>query len=188
MSGKLDIIIGCMFSGKTSELMKRIQKAKLIYNDDVLVINHISDNRYGAENGIYSHDRFFNTSYKCLNLHELINNEEFKNAKAIFIDEAQFFEDLILFVTHCVERLNKWVTICGLDGDYKRRKFGHIIDLIPFADSVTKIKALCLRCKDGTEALFSKRVEKKHGSEDDQVIMVGDEQKYESVCRYHYIN
>lgn len=182
--GRLDIIIGCMFSGKTSELIKRINKAKLIYDEDILVINHISDNRYGIEDGIYSHDRFFNSSVKCLNLHEVINTPSFNKAKAIFIDEAQFFDDLHSFVFHCVERLNKWVTICGLDGDYKREKFGHIIDLIPLADSVSKIKALCLRCKDGTEALFSKKI----NTIDDYIIDVGEKEKYESVCRYHYKN
>lgn len=192
-TGKLDIIIGCMFSGKTSELINRIQKASLVYGDDVLVINHTSDTRYGTEDGLYSHDANFNSSVRCFNLCEIYTNELeplLKKAKAIFIDEAQFFEDLKLFVHYCVEGLNKWVTICGLDSDYKRRKFGHIIDLIPMADSVLKKKALCLRCKDGTEAMFSKRIvnQNNDGSDSGVVIMVGEAQKYESVCRYHYNN
>lgn len=183
MTGKLDIIMGCMFSGKTSELMKRIEKAKLIYNDDVLVINHLSDKRYGDDNGIYSHNKLFHSSLQCNNLYALICNDDFKKSKAVFIDEAQFFDDLYQFVVYCVEGLNKWVTVCGLDGDFKRRKFGQIIDLIPFADSVTKKKALCLRCKNGTEAMFSKRID----SDTDDQVVVGNENKYESVCRYHYL-
>jgi thymidine kinase len=187
-SGKLDIIMGCMFSGKTSELLKRIDKTTLIYGDNVLIITHKSYKRYGEESGIYSHNNYFKSSTSCNQLHEVIESDAFKNAKAVFIDEAQFFDDLNTFVCHSVEKLDKWVTICGLDGDFLRNRFGQLIDLIPLADSVIKLKALCLRCGNGTDALFSKRIIKEQTNKNDSVILVGHKSDYESVCRYHYNN
>lgn len=181
--GTLDIIIGCMFSGKTTELLNRIRKALIICNN-IVVVNHNLDNRYDKTGGyICSHDQQKIKALSCSNLKELLHNPDYKNSPIIFIDEAQFFSDLKSFVVHAVDVDNKWVTVCGLDGDFQRNKFGDILDLIPFADTVVKTSALCLKCCNGTKGLFSAKLKNQNQNQ----IDVGNEDKYIPVCRKHFI-
>lgn len=182
MTSKLNIIIGCMFSGKSTELIKRIRTAKILYEDKIMIINHKSDNRYNDKSYICSHDK---ESLKALSLVELcpmLKTREYQEAKAVFIDEAQFFDDLCDFVKEALSH-NKWIVVCGLDGDFERKPFGQILQLIPLSDSICKLSALCKRCNDGTPAIFSKRTS---GASD--LILVGSNNDYEPVCRYHYNN
>ena len=111
------------------------------------------DTRYG-ESVISSHDK---VQLKCLslkNLNDIKEDEEYKNSDVIFIEEGQFFKDLFDFVTHAADIDNKTVYVTGLDGDFKREMFGDICRLIPHAENITKLKALCAICKDGTLANF----------------------------------
>lgn len=179
---RLDLIFGCMFSGKTTELLNRIRKARLIYST-VLVINNKSDTRYDEAGAVCSHDRQNINAMSVENLNSVFETNEYKNASVVFIDEAQFFPDLKAFALKAVEEDGKWVTICGLDGDFQRNKFGEILDLIPYADTVYKTTALCLKCRDGTPALFSSRSE---STCQDQVL-VGEHDLYVPVCRKHYL-
>jgi thymidine kinase len=178
--GRLDIIIGCMFSGKTTELISRIKNARIIY-DNIIVVNHSFDTRYDTQN-ICSHDYEKTRAVSVHTLHELIYNINYVNCKAIFIDEAQLFDDLKSFVTKAVDIDNKFVTICGLDGDFRRHSFGQILELVPFCDSIMKLTAICVECKNKTLAIFSKRI-----TESEKQILIGDKE-YKPVCRYHYIN
>ena len=95
-------------------------------------------------------------------------------------NEGQFFEDIIEVVIDLVEDKHKTVCISALDGDFKRQKFGRVLDLIPFSDITTRLSALCAQCKDGTRAPFSHRVT----SETEQVS-IGSE-NYIPVCRKCY--
>ena len=99
----------------------------------------------------------------------------------IFIDEAQFFEDLKKNVLYFVEKKHINVVIVGLDGDYNRNKFGEILDLIPYCDTCTKITALCKECNDGTPAIFTHRL-----NANDKQVEVGND--YISLCRAHYLD
>ena len=101
------------------------------------------------------------------------------NANVILINEGQFFEDLYPAVEHML-RHNKKIYIGGLDGDFERKKFGHIIDLIPLCDKITKMTSLCSLCKDGTAGIFSKRI----SSEKEQTVVGSD--NYIPVCRNCY--
>jgi thymidine kinase len=101
----------------------------------------------------------------------------------IFIDEGQFFEDLVPAVKILVEQHNINVVVTGLDGDSNRNKFGHILDLIPFSNTCTKINAACIMCLDGTPAPFSYR---KTNQNKDQ-ILIGAADSYMSLCRKHYL-
>ena len=94
---------------------------------------------------------------------------------------GQFFSDLYDFCYKAVEIDCKLVVVSGLDGDFQRKAFGQLLDLIPLADRVDKLSALCTRCHDGTAAIFSKRVVK--GTEQ---IAVGGLDSYIPVCRFHY--
>ena len=96
------------------------------------------------------------------------------------INEAQFFDDLKEFVLDAVEVHGKKVILFGLDGDYLRRPFANLLELIPYCDSVEKLKALCSKCRDGTTASFTHR----HDSTTDTAVkLIGAADKYETLCR-----
>ena len=180
-SGKINIIIGCMYSGKSTEMIRIINRYKNMSNINILVINHKIDKRYG-ENVVSSHDK---VQIKCLsleNLSDLKDMNEYNDANIIFIEEAQFFKDLYDFSINAADKDHKHLYVVGLDGDYLRRPFGDICKLIPHAEEVTKLKALCLKCNDGTEAAFTKRI-----VDDNSLELVGSNEKYIAVCRYHYL-
>ena len=175
----LEIIIGPMYSGKSGELIKKVRLCKVL-NKKYLIIKPKIDDRY-SENKIVSHNL---DSEDCIVLDNLtdIYTHLIPNLNSIFIDEAQFFNNLKITVLDLVETHKINVILCGLDGDFKRQKFGEILDLIPCCTSCIKKTALCLMCNDGTEALFSHRICKS-----DKQILVGEKNEYMSVCRAHYL-
>ena len=182
--GKIEIIHGCMFAGKTTELIRRYNKYKLL-NKNVLVINNKKDTRSG-ENSLCTH---IGEKIKCLSLDKfntILDSEIYKLADIIMIEEAQFFgNDLIDFVLCASEKDSKTVVVAGLLFDCYREKFGFIIDLIPYADNVTHLKAICLECsKLGFEntAIFTKRL-----VDNKSQTLVGGSDKYIVVCRNHYL-
>jgi thymidine kinase len=180
--GRLELIIGNMFSGKSSELIRRINREKSIHKR-ILVINYIDDNRYDFES-ISTHDNIKIHSLKVKRLHDLDNLIETHDS--FFIDEGQFFEDLYDFVTLLVDIYKKHVVVSGLDGDCYRSMFGEILKLIPVCDTVDKLSAYCSKCIDGTVAPFTKKIVKKQN--ENEQIDIGGSDKYIPVCRHHYFN
>lgn len=183
--GYLELIIGPMFSGKTSRLVEIYNQCKFC-NISVSVINHSIDNRYDDEL-LSTHDkikipcikteRLFdvwtddpNSLEKKRNIiHRKNDKIQIANSKVILINEGQFFPDLLNFVNELL-KYNKKIYICGLDGDFERKKFGQIIDLIPLCDKVEKLSSLCSICKNGKKGIFSMRL----SNEKEQTI-VGSE-------------
>jgi len=100
----------------------------------------------------------------------------------VLINEGQFFSDLVPAVRDMVDSMKKHVFISGLDGDFRREKFGDILDLIPVCDKVEKLSALCAVCKNGTPAIFSKRIT----DESSQVVIGSD--NYKPLCRNCYLS
>lgn len=186
LRGKLDIIIGCMFSGKSTELQKRIKKTRLLFNN-ILVINHVLDNRY-VEKSVCTHDHNQMNATALALLVPLTTTKSYETVKYIFIDEGQFFPDLIEFIEISVERDNKFVVVCGLDTDFNRQPFGQMISIIPLCDSIIKLKALCMTCRNGTKALFSHRKNNNNlkASIGDKIV-IGESDLYEPLCRKHYL-
>ena len=178
--GFLKLYIGCMFSGKTSEIIKEYYKHMGI-DKKVFCINYSLDNRYGKDEYIYNHNSIKIKCNLCLNLNEL-DDEKIREADCIIINEGQFFPDLVEYAVRWCETYNKKVYVCGLDGDYRRQKFGTILDLIPYADTVEKVHAFCSVCKDGyTLANFTHRL----SGEKDQIVI--GSKNYIPVCRKHYL-
>tara|TARA_B100000787_G_C16193001_1_gene298730 strand:- start:2664 stop:3206 length:543 start_codon:yes stop_codon:yes gene_type:complete len=177
--GEIHIIMGCMFSGKSSELMRIITKFKLL-KKNILAINHIFDTRYGSDK-IISHDKREESCLQIEKLTPILETTEYKEAEILIIEEGHFFPDLYEFVSESCKR-NKKVYVAGLSGDYKLNPIGEILNLIPICDTVTKLTALCLKCGDGTEAIFSKRLE-----QNENQILVGSDE-YIPVCRHHFHN
>jgi thymidine kinase len=106
---------------------------------------------------------------------------EIHSADTILINEGQFFKGLYDTVLEMVEKENKEVHICGLDGDFKRNIFGEILELIPYCDHVEKLTSLCASCKDGKPGLFSHRIT----SENEQIVVGAD--NYKPLCRKCYM-
>lgn len=176
----MEIIVGNMFSGKTSELIRRINREKSI-RKRIIVINYSQDNRY-SKTGIVSHDL---VKVNCIKVNKLseLPKEKFVDYDSFFIDEGQFFPDLYQFVTDLVDNHHKHVVISGLDGDFNRNSFGDICRLIPMCDSITKLKAYCVPCSNGTLAPFTKKI-----SDSKEQVEIGGMDKYIPVCRLHYFN
>lgn len=192
-SGSISLIIGCMFAGKTSRIVAEVNKLSSI-GLVPLVINSMRDNRYsmeedsGEENGVltnymHSHNR---QKVKCVLVEHLfeIPKSILDNYQHILINEAQFFSDLKEIVVKWCDDYGKNIIVSGLNGDFKREKFGKISDLLSYADHVEMVKGYCKLCgsKSPSYALFTMRT----GSETDQTV-VGGEDNYIPVCRKHYL-
>mgnify|MGYP003996504623 CR=1 FL=1 len=180
-TGYLKIILGCMFSGKTTELFKEYRRY-MSCGFKCMVINHELDTRYVNEkNQTSPHSKdIINTTNIGDRLFEYFKDEtKIANYDVIFINEGQFFEDLYAFVDCVVNKHKKRVYVCGLDGDYQRKKFGSILDIIPMADDIIKLKAICKECKF-KEAIFTHRL----SCETEQTVIGSD--NYISLCRKCY--
>lgn len=202
-TGYLEIILGGMYAGKTSRLVE-IYRQCVFCNIPVVVINHSIDTRYDSNNNnnfVTTHDQIKIPCLKLNNLFDIWYNYETEDkdkgtrnelrdelkeqiasvvsSDVILINEGQFFAGLEEFVRLLLEK-GKKIYVCGLDGDFKREKFGKILDLIPLCDKVTKLTSLCAICKNGTPGIFSKRITK----QEEQTLVGSD--NYIPVCRKCY--
>lgn len=180
LCGYLELIIGAMFSGKTSRLVEIYKQYTDIMKDSVLVINYIGDNRY-HENMLCTHD---NVNIPCeysKTLSIWLNSKRIAEVDVILVNEGQFFEDLYECVHIMVEKLHKKVYVCGLSGDYRRKKIGSILDLVPLCDKIIKLTSKCSLCHN--MALFSYR---KNDNADQYVI--GGSDIYMPLCRCCYLS
>lgn len=191
--GHLTLYIGPMCSRKTTELQSHlVTLSKLGMN--CLYINHTSDTR--VEQGLTYGDESLSThnpAYKGLpsNIKSIkadtLGRADIADYSAIGIDECQWFSDLFDIVEYWVNTLNKKVICAGLSGNYKMRRYGQILDLIPLADKVEKRSATCMLClqqyKEMRDADFTKRLS---SNEDDKETDVNA--KYLPVCRRHYFD
>lgn len=181
--GRLEVVCGSMFSGKTEELMRRLKRAEYA-KQNVLTIKHKIDDRSG-QSCIGSHDgqeRFaFTIDNDQSNIEKILELAN-RNIHIIGIDEIQFFPREILDVVYVLIERGKRVIAAGLDLDFRGEPFGIMPALLAVADEVTKLKAICLKC--GRDAHHSQRiVNGKPAKYDDPIIMVGASESYEARCR-----
>lgn len=190
--GKLELILGTMFSGKTSYMLSKIAFfADLGFK--ILYINIEFDDR--SEYCFSTHNPFLNSkeyskkdninkNVKMIKLKNL-SNIDFTNYDIILIDEAHFFEDLVETVKKMLD--NKIYVIVGsLISDFKGNKFGDAINLIPICDEIHRLQAYCAICAEDKKcrvAIYSKRI-----SECKDTVEIGGSEKYIPVCRTHYNN
>lgn len=180
--GYLKMIIGPMFSGKSTEIIRQIRLLRCI-SKKLLIIKPIIDIRYD-NNKIVSHNY---EGESCISIKTLKEIEESKEIilqtyDTIIIDEAQFFSDLKECVIKWVDKIGLNVILSGLDGDFSRNPIGNILELIPYSDECIKYNSLCNLCKDGTNAPFTFRKVKSNDS-----ILIGGSESYIPLCRKHYI-
>ena len=173
--------MGPMFAGKSSAILRMVNRYQSL-KWKICIITHSADDRYSAESMLMNHDEMGIPCEKWSSLMDHITDPGFLQAKLVIIDEAQFFPDLRDFVEYAADHLGKDVLVVGLDGDASRKPFGQILECIPLADNVTKLKAFCKECGDGTEAIFSFCKKAKQGQ-----VLVGGADIYVPLCRKHYL-
>jgi thymidine kinase len=187
-SAYLEIILGPMFSGKTSKLLDIYRKCSFC-NIPIAVLNHCADTRY-HETMLSNHDKIMIPCIQTKTLNEVWNYTDLeapfekvaqnhlklRSADVILINEAQFFDDLVSCVKDMLKEKKK-VYVSGLDGDFQQKKFGTILELIPLCDKVSKLSSICGLCKNGTDGIFSMRL-----TNETTQMVIGSE-NYIPVCR-----
>jgi len=169
--GWIEVICGSMFSGKTEELIRRIKRAK-IANQKIKVFKPVIDSR--SNNFIESHDE---SKLECIEVkspNEIL--KKIDNCDVVAIDEAQFFDDLIVPVCNKIANNGIRVIIAGLDMDYLGNPFGPMPNLMAISEYVTKVHAVCK--KSGNIANYSYR---KNNKKD--IVVIGEKDKYEPLSR-----
>ena len=171
-NGWIEVICGSMFSGKTEELIRRLNRAKIaklkveIFKptvdtryDDVDVVSHDSNSIHSTPVETASNILFYS-----------------KDFEVVGIDEAQFFDDELSAVCNKLADEGKRVIVAGLDMDYTGKPFGPIPSLMATAEYVTKVHAICIEC--GNLAQYSHRL-----VEDDSLVLLGETDRYVPLCR-----
>ncbi|MCD6355024.1 MAG: thymidine kinase [Prolixibacteraceae bacterium] len=175
-AGSIEVVAGSMFSGKTEELIRRLKRAK-IARQKVEIYKPLIDVRY-SETEVVSHDENSIRSTPVENSANILLLTG--NVDVVGIDEAQFFDVGLVEVVVKLANMGIRVIVAGLDMDFKGVPFGPIPRLMAVADHVTKVHAICVRC--GNIAQFSHRL-----SEKEQVVLLGEKDIYEPLCRRCYL-
>ncbi len=171
-TGWIEVITGCMFSGKTEELIRRLNRAQYA-RQTVLIFKPRIDERY-AKDSVVSHSKQELTALAIDDVTEIIAHA--LDADVIGIDEAQFFGPGLVPVVERLANAGKRVVVAGLDQDYLGRPFEPIPSLMAVAEYVTKNLAICMRC--GNPADRSQRLVRR-----DATVVVGGSETYEARCR-----
>jgi len=176
-TGWIEVIAGCMFSGKTEELIRRLRRAK-IARQHVIVFKPKIDIRY-SEGEIVSHSEQSLPSLIVETPAEIL--EQSFGAQVIGIDEAQFFSSDLVEVCNKLANQGKRVIVAGLDQDYKGVPFEPMPQLLAVAEYITKTLAICVNCGNPADKTQRKVVSSER-------VLVGAADSYEARCRKcHYI-
>ncbi len=174
--GSIEVITGSMFSGKTEELIRRLKRAGFA-KQRIEIFKPAIDSRY-SEVDVVSHDENSIRSTPVENSSNILLLSA--DVDVVGIDEAQFFDKYLVDVVVQLANQGIRVIVAGLDMDFKGNPFGPMPGLMAVADFVTKVHAVCMWC--GTVAQFSHRL-----SEKDQVVLLGEKDIYEPLCRRCYL-
>lgn len=170
--GRIEVVCGSMFSGKTEELIRRLKRAK-IARQRVLIIKPTMDTRFSKED-VVSHDHNSIHSMPVKSSTEILKHAQ--GYDVVGIDEAQFLDNGLVDVCNKLAYNGIRVIIAGLDMDFQGNPFGPIPQLLAVADEVTKVHAICVRC--GNLAYASHRLVKNKSQ-----VLLGEKDEYEPLCR-----
>ena len=173
--GRIEVICGSMFSGKTEELIRRLKRAR-IARQKVEIYKPSIDTRYSDED-VVSHDSnsIASTPVDSARSILLLASE----AQVVGIDEAQFFDASLVDVCNELARNGKRVIVAGLDMDFQGVPFGPMPALCAVAEQVTKVHAICVRC-GGLAYVSHRKVA------DEKIVLLGEQTEYEPLCRCCY--
>lgn len=182
--GWIEVICGCMFAGKTEELLRRVRRIEYA-KKDVIVFKPQIDNRY-SENEVVSHN---NTKTKSVNISKSSDIHNYLKDHlpyAIVIDEIQFLDEGVIDVCNYYANKGVRVICAGLDKDFRGEPFGVMPKLLAIAERVTKLDAICQVC-GGIATRTQRIINGKPAYYDDPVILVGAKEQYEARCRHCHI-
>lgn len=173
--GRIEVVCGSMFSGKTEELIRRLKRAEFA-KQKVEIFKPALDTRY-SDIEVVSHDRHAirSTPVETSSSILLLSSD----IEVVGIDEAQFFDKGIIKVCDELAYRGVRVIVAGLDMDFKGEPFGPMPELCAIADDVTKVHAICVKC--GALAYVSHRL-----VANDKRVMLGEQLEYEPLCRDCY--
>lgn len=171
-SGWIEVVCGSMFSGKTEELIRRLNRA-LLAHQHVEIFKPAVDKRFDKVN-IVSHKDSSIKSTPVNFANDILLRAG--NCEVVGIDESQFFDDEIVNVVDTLANQGKRVIVAGLDMDFKGRPFKPMDSLMAIAEYITKVHAVCMKC--GSVASYSHRRTKSK-----QTIVLGEKDIYEALCR-----
>ncbi len=171
-TGWIEVVCGCMFSGKTEELIRRLRRAQ-IAKQKVAIFKPKIDNRYSPEH-IVSHSEQSLVSHPVNDASEILKLS--LDAQVIGIDEAQFFKENIVDVCNQLADQGKRVIVAGLDQDYRGKPFTPMPQLLAIAEYITKTLAICVVCGNPAD-----RTQRKN--EQQELVVVGAKDLYEARCR-----
>ncbi len=174
-AGSIEVICGSMFSGKTEELIRRLKRAQFA-KLKVEIYKPRIDVRY-SDDEVVSHDCHSIPSTPIDSPASMLLLSS--DVEVVGIDEAQFFDDTIVEVVQTLANRGVRVIIAGLDTDYMGKPFGPMPALMAVAEEVQKVHAICVKC--GSPANHSHRL-----SENDQLVVLGETDIYEPLCRHCY--
>jgi len=172
-TGRVEVIVGSMFSGKTEELIRRVKRA-LYARQVVQAFKPRIDDRYDAMR-IVSHGETAIDAVAVATSESLLSRVD-DATQLVAVDEAQFFDRGIVEVANTLADSGRRVVLAGLDQDYRGRPFPPMPDLMAIAEDVTKVRAVCSVC--GADASRSQRLQPEAGT-----VLVGGADKYEARCR-----
>lgn len=173
--GAIEVICGSMFSGKTEELIRRLKRAKFA-KQKVEIYKPCIDVRY-SEDEVVSHDSHSINSTPIESPADMLQIAN--DVEVVGIDEAQFFDDSIVEVVQTLANRGVRVIIAGLDTDFMGKPFGPMPALMAVAEDIQKVHAICVKC--GSPANHSHRL-----SKNDQLVVLGETDIYEPLCRHCY--
>lgn len=173
--GWIEVICGCMFAGKSTELIRRVQTLAFA-KKKVAIFKPSVDTRY-SETEVVTHD---GNKIKCYSIKDPSDILKLKgNVNAIAVDEVQFFDNSIVDVCEQLANEGIRVIVAGLDLDYTGKPFGPIPELLARAEFVTKLTAVCVEC--GAPATRTERISSGKGK-----VELGAADKYVAKCRKHH--
>lgn len=171
--GWIEVVCGSMFSGKTEELIRRLNRAK-IANQKVEIFKPSVDIRYDETDVVSHNQNSIHSTPVTSSLNILLMCGD---ANVIGIDEAQFFDNELVFVCEKLAEQGVRVIVAGLDMDYLGKPFGPMPALMAIAEYVTKVHAICMVCNDIATHTYRK-------SNDNNLVMLGELDSYEARCRF----
>lgn len=184
LTGRIEVIAGCMFSGKSEELIRRLKRAQ-IARQKVIALKSSLDDRYGLET-ITSHSGICLESAIAASPSDVLRIVEERQVEVVGIDEVQFFDPGIIDVAEYLAGKGVRVILAGLDQDFRGEPFRPMPELLSLAEEVTKLTAVCMVC--GRPATRTQRiVNGRPARYDDPVVMIGAAESYEARCREHHV-
>jgi thymidine kinase len=174
--GRIEVICGCMFSGKTEELLRRLRRAD-IAGLEYLLCKPVQDTR--TNGGVATHAGNEMEAYSILSGFQIAGVKDLDAVDIVAIDEAQFLDEISVGVVQELADSGKRIIIAGLDLDYLGNPFGPMPNFLAIAESVTKLQAVCTVC--GEDACRTQRL-----TDSEDLVDIGSGEKYDARCREHF--